>query len=336
MLRRTLLCAGAALVSAAAIGAAQGAAAQAPESFAVAIVGDDGLLVPVARFDGAAWEKIWAEPNAAVPASLEAVPTSWFPPDGRAPSQWHLWLVRDPQAAATPFEARTARVLTVERLAGAAARCQTQVALQTDYRGAGVASTEGSKRASTAGAKQTRTKAGVALSVASLRLEQAMSLAPDSPLASVAADRAALAFHRAEEDQIEILEPEVRKTLPPLAVRRTTKVVWTSIVRLGVAQAPAKIWYLEGETQYGAVVMTGHVWLQVDRDRETPDAEVVITDRDRREVRARLPLGVLRVGDRRFWIFETRHWESESYEIVEVSGQGQRPITLLEVAGVGC
>jgi hypothetical protein len=328
MLRRTLLRAAAAIVSGAAVGAAPGAAAQAPESFALAIVGEDGLLVPIARFDGTAWEKIWAEPNAAVPASLEAVPTSWFPPDGRPPSQWHLWLVRDPQAAATPFEARTARVLTVERPAGAVARCQTQVALQTDYRGGGVASAAGSTK--------TRTKAGVALSVASLRMEQATSLAPDSPLASVAADRAALAFHRAEEDQIEILEPEVRKTLPPLAVRRTTKVVWTSIARLGVAQAPAKIWYLEGETRYGSVVMTGHVWLQVDRDRETPDAEVVITDQDRREVRVRQPLGVLRVGDRRFWIFETQHWESESHEIVEVSGQGQRPLTLLEVAAGGC
>jgi hypothetical protein len=328
MLRRTLLRVGVVLVSAALVGAAPGAEAQAPESFAVAIVGEDGVLVPIARFDGTTWEKIWAEPDADVPASLEAVPKGWLPPDGRVPTQWHLWLLRDPQAAATPFEARTARVLTVERPAGADAHCQKQVGLQTDYRGPAAARP--------AGSTAVRAKAGVALSLPSLRIDQATSLEPGSPLTTVAADRAALAFHRAEEDQIEILEPEVRKTLPPLAVRRTTKVVWTSITRLGVAQAPAKIWYLEGETQYGPSHMVGHVWLQVDRDRETPDAEVVITDQDRKEVRSRLPLGVLRVGDRRFWIFETQHYESESYEIVEVSGQGQRPMALLEVAGGGC
>jgi hypothetical protein len=301
---------------------------QAPTAFAVAIVGDDGVLVPVARFDEGTWERIWRGPGkvADVPATLDAVPRTWYPPDGAIPAEWFLWLVDDPQVVLSPFDPRAARRVSIARPIVVKAACLDQVGLQTDYRGPG---TE-------AGGSSNRPKAGLALTTAAVRVEQATKVDPASAVAQPIAGRARLSFHRAEEEQIEVLEPAHQKLVPPFKERRALPVTWTSMVRLGATQAPSKTYYLEGEVRYGSIVMSGHVWMQMDGTREVTDAEVMITDADREAVRHRVPLGILRVGDRRFWVFQTAQHGRESYETVEVGGQGQRPLTLLEVAGGGC
>lgn len=327
MPRRVLLPATAAVLWLSSV--APAAVPQTPESFTVAVVGDDGVLVPFGRFDGSTWERVWSEPSPdpVVPASLEDVPKTSYPPDGRVPSQWFLWPTSDPKAATSPFEMRAARPVTLVRPTRVEARCLAQVGLVTDYDAASPRPADAMGR---------RSKAGVAVTLASLRVEQANVVGPESPLVKAILERAGTAFHRAEDDQIEVLEAEQRKIVPAFAVRRTVPVAWTAVVRLGVAQAPARTYYLEGETQYGSLVMTGHVWVQITADRETTDAEVMVTDRDRKESRHRVPLGILRMGDQRLWVFETDQWKHESYEIVEVSGQGLRPVSLLEVAGGGC
>jgi len=145
------------------------------------------------------------------------------------------------------------------------------------------------------------------------------------------------AFHRAEDDHLEILDARERPSLLPFAARRSVPVRWTKVVRLGTAQAPDRTYYLEGDVTYSpTAVMVGHVWMQISADRETTDAEVVLTDADHKLAKTRTPVGIIRAGDRRFWVFETDAWEHETYEIVEASGQGQRPLSLLEVAGGGC
>jgi hypothetical protein len=303
---------------------------QAAESFAAAIVSEDGLLVPFARFDGTTWERIWPEPGekAEAPPSLNA-PAAWFPPDGDVPATWHLWLLDDPRAAASPFEHRTGRVVKVEKADVFDAHCLKQVGLRVDYRGA----------ADRQPAPNTfpRKKAGVALSVESIRVDPATVLDPASPLARIVSDRASQAFHRAEEDHLEILDARERAQLPELKARRAAPVKWTKVMRLGTAQAPERTYYLEGEVAYSArSIMAGHVWVQIAGDRDTVDAEALLTDEDRKQGVRRVSIGVIRVGDRRFWVFETNSWEHETYEIVEASGQGQRPISLLEVAAGGC
>lgn len=302
---------------------------QTPASFAVAVVDAAGVLEPVAQFDGASWARIWDEPTpkADVPATLEKIPAAWFPPDGRIPSTWHLWLIDDPRAVAAPFEERVGQALTIGAPTVIHTGCLERVGLRTSYQ---------SPTPQAAGSDRRPDKVALALTQPSIRVEQATLLQPDSPLIATLLDRAAPAFHRAEEDQLELLEAAARKDVPAFAARRTAPVRWTRAIRLGVAQAPRRTFYLEGEAVYGAIVMTGHVWVQIDRDRDTLDAEVAVTDTDRKEVRVRTPLGVLRLGERRFWVFDVRAWEHALYEIVEVSGQGARPATLLEVSAGGC
>jgi hypothetical protein len=306
------------------------ARSQEPGGFALAVVDTAGVLEPVARFDGTTWERIWDEPKpkADLPVALDRIPAAWFPPDGRVPTLWYLWLVDDPRAISAPFEERSGQPLTTGAPVLLRVGCQERIALGSNDRGA--ASQE------TSGGDAPRLKAGVALTDKAIRVEQATILRPDAPLLQSVTDRAVAAFHRAEEDQLELLEPAARKGVPAFSARRTAPVRWTRAVRLGVAQAPRRTFYLEGEAVYGAIVMTGHVWVQIDRDRDTLDAEVALTDPDRKEVRLRTPLGVLRVGDRRFWMFDVRVWEHVLYEIVEASGQGARPATVLEVPAGGC
>ena len=298
-----------------------------PVAFALAVVDAAGVLEPVARFDGTTWERIWDEPKpkTTTPASLDQVPPDLFPPDGRVRPEWHLWLIADPRAISAPFEERAALPITVSAPIVLRVGCTERMALASSYRADPPADGDAH-----------RVKAGVALSEKGLHVEQPILLPPDSPLLTTITDRAVSAFHRAEEDQLELLEPFARREVPPFAARRTAPVKWTRGVRLGVAQAPRRTYYLEGETAYGAVVMTGHVWVQIDRERDTLDAEVALTDPGRKEVRVRTPLGVVRAGDRRFWVFEVQVWEHAFYEIVEASGQGGRPATLVEAPAGGC
>jgi hypothetical protein len=305
--------------------------AQEPQAFDAAVVTEEGLLTPFARFDGATWERLWREPGEK-PASAPSlpVPREWYPPDGQAPKTWHLWLMDDPRAAASPFEQRAARALAVHGLEVFPAHCLSQVGLRVDYRGPDarqVPANQFPKR-----------KAGIALSVGSPRIDPPTVIEPDSPLAKVVLDRATQPFHRAEEDQIEILDARERTKLqiPPFTTRRGLPVKWTRVTRVGTAQASERVYYLEGEVEYSSsAIMSGHVWVQMSGGRDTVDADVVLTDSDRKLARSRTALGVIRAGDRRFWIFETSQWEHETYEVIEVSG-GQRPSSLLEVAAGGC
>lgn len=298
-----------------------------PVPFAVAIVDAAGVVEPIARFDGASWERIWDEPapKAQPPATLDQIPAAWFPPDGRLPSAWFLWLVNDPRAISAPFEERAGLPIGVTDAVVLRIGCTERVVLASAYRAAPMPDGDAH-----------RVKAGVALTENAIRVEQPTVLSPDSPLVTTITERALSAFHRAEEDQLELLEPPARKDVPSFAARRALPVKWTRAVRLGVAQAPRRTYYLEGETAYGAIVMTGHVWVQIDRERDTLDAEVALTDPGRKEVRVRTPLGVLRAGERRFWVFEVKVWEHAFYEIVEASGQGGRPATVVEAQAGGC
>jgi hypothetical protein len=310
-----------------------GVASQAsvPEPFALAVVREDGILVPIARFDATEWQRIWAEPAERLvpPASLQDVPATWFSPDGHVPGHWYLWLIVDPRAAASPFEARAATPVTIAQPVEFNAHCLSQIGLKSDYRGA-------EERQGDA-ASFPKPKAGLALTRPSVRVEQTTMVDVSSALAKAVSDRAIVAFHRAEDDHLENLESAERVGLRPFAERRAVPVRWTKMARLGTAQAPSRTYYLEGEIAYSPrSVMTGHVWIQIDGGRETTDAEAVLTDEDQKESKTRSPLGVVRVGDRRFWIFETSQWESEAYEIIEVAGAGRAPVMLIEIGAGGC
>jgi hypothetical protein len=98
------------------------AGAQRP-SFTLAVLRQDGVLIPFATFDGQ-WRNHWPEPRPAfeVPIALDDVDRSWWP-DQRPQVQWALWL---PDGRQQP--------LTALGPAWIRAQCLANIGLRTDYR----------------------------------------------------------------------------------------------------------------------------------------------------------------------------------------------------------
>ena len=95
-----------------------------PQRFTLAIVGDDGRLVPFAAYDGGRWEKAWpeADEEPGGTPTLDNVPSVWRTRGDPVPL---VWQVR-PATGASPVQAHVKGVGNVE------AHCGVQAALTTD------------------------------------------------------------------------------------------------------------------------------------------------------------------------------------------------------------
>jgi hypothetical protein len=87
--------------------------------FMVGVLQSDGVLIPVARFEAGEWTAPWPEGDGVAPASLAAVPDSWWP--GFSGRTW---------SASLPGGSRA---LTLLQPTTIAAGCQKVVGLKTDY-----------------------------------------------------------------------------------------------------------------------------------------------------------------------------------------------------------
>jgi hypothetical protein len=98
------------------------ARAQRP-SFTLAVLRQDGILLPFATYDGR-WKNYWPEPRPTfeVPISLEDVEDSWWP-DKKPQVDWTLWL---PDGESRPLKALVP--------AWVRAQCLANIGLRTDYR----------------------------------------------------------------------------------------------------------------------------------------------------------------------------------------------------------
>jgi hypothetical protein len=238
----------------------------------------------------------------------------------RSAGTWHAWLLDDPAVKASPFAPRTPRAIVAE----GEGRCGR----------AGTVPTGGEPGEAVA----------VATSEAGVRVDLLTPLPPDSDLGRWITERAAAPFHRAEEDSLSVAQDELPGGFPRFAVRRTLPIVWTRIVRHGLAQAATRAYYLEGRKEYeafsgrvdvGRIRTTGHVFVQVASGRETADAEVDLSDVDGKQSVFRTPLAVIRAGASDYWLFAVRSYGASTYEVIDVSGPSRRPLVVLQ-APAGC
>ncbi|BCS33960.1 hypothetical protein TBR22_A31880 [Luteitalea sp. TBR-22] len=97
------------------------AAAQAPSTFTVAVVRDDGIVLPVATHDRGRWRTPWPGPakEAEVPVRLEDCPLAWWGLPS-APTAWTLFV---------PGE--TPRTFRMDRITWVPWYCQQQVVLHS-------------------------------------------------------------------------------------------------------------------------------------------------------------------------------------------------------------
>jgi hypothetical protein len=288
---------------------AQSAPAPAPATagpVTVALVRGNRTLQPLARLDGGAWAEL-APAGAAGP--------------------WRLWLFDDPVVRTSPFTARTARAVT----AGAAPEATPCLP---------VAGLEGDSAPGAAAAAPI----GLALTGTDARPDLPVAVPVDSELGRALGTRAALAFHRAEDDTLTLEAEELPAGFPRFSARRERPVTWTRIVRQGFAQGTTKTYYLEGQKDYegfkgrtdiGRIRTTGHVFVRLAADRETVDAEVDLSDVDGRQSVFRTPLAIVAWPERAIWLFTVRSLDDTHLEIMELAPGSGRPHTVWQGAD-GC
>lgn len=281
----------------------------APGDAGLAIVRSDGRLQPLATLGADDWA-----PLAAADAT----------------GGWNLWLFDDPVLKTSPFAARKARAVSAAADAGGA--CLPLSGIEN-----GILPAAG-------GTAAPPSPVGLALRGTDVRPDLPVAIAADSALGEQLTARAGAAFHRAEDETLTLEAEQLPAGFPRFAVRRERPITWTLIARHGLVQAAAKTYYLEGRKDYeafrgrtdiGQIRTTGHVFVQMDGDRVTIDAEVDLSDVDGVQSLFRTPLAVVGSTGRAMWLFAVRGPDGAHFEIVELTPGTSRPRSVWQ-APDGC
>lgn len=287
-------------------GAMASAVAGAAGDIDVAIVRADGRLQPLATLGADTWTPLAA---------------------GEASGGWHLWLFDDPVVKASPFAARSARA--VSAAADAAVTCLPLSGLE-----AGLLPAAAAAPAAATGPTALPAPIGLALRGTEVRPDVPVAIAADSDLGRQLTARAGAAFHRAEDETLTLEAERLPAGFPRFASRRERPVTWTVMVRHGLAQGAAKTYYLEGRKDYegfrgrtdiGQIRTTGHVFVKMDGERVTIDAEVDLSDVEGSQSLFRTPLAVVGLPARAVWLFAARGPDGAHLEIVELTPGTSRP-----------
>jgi hypothetical protein len=284
-----------AVAAAVLVGAAAAAAPR--DAFAVGVLRRDGIVLPFAAFDGKRWSTPWPGPAAdvTIPIDLRAVPKRW----------WGLGSILDAWQIVVSQAVRTARVVQPDWVD---IQCARYIGLRTDYQPAVPAPPRST---------QPYPKDGLALSpphdvepidIVSMAANELRGLLP--------------VVHDAFNDA----EREVESHFGHPIGRRA---------REGIAPAPEavyaygdspRVYYVEavrayrrlGETECAAIG-SGTGWFV--RDASGVRALTMVVDVlncDREAASYMLPLGVVRVNDRIYWLAQFSGWGHERYVVLEV------------------
>jgi len=271
-----------------------------PDAFALGIMRRDGVVIPFTAFDGKRWTRAWPGPTTNdldVPVSLASVPKRWWGPTGPA-AEWQVW---------TGAEPRTVRVFQPDWID---VHCARQIALRTDYR---------STELPPPPTEQPYPKDGLAVWPAR-RVERIEIVAPSAPDGVALQGAVRDAFNRAERDTAgrygHPIKEKTRETIEP------------NIEAIYAFGASPRFFYVEAARGYRSdsqradecVLSFGTGWfLQSGSDAPRRiDMAVDILRCDRYGATYMLPLGIVRAGDRLFWIAQYSGWDHERFVVVEL------------------
>jgi hypothetical protein len=294
--------AGALVAGVAATRTAARAAVETP-AFTVGVLRRDAIIVPFATYDGKKWRADWPEPKDKydVPINLSGVPKGWWGPIGPRET-WQAW---------TPDDApRLLRVLQPDWFA---AHCQRLIGLRTDYR---------SRERPPPLMVRPYPKDGLAVSPPQ-PFEHIRIVAAGDPERTLLAPVVAETFNRTERDLAKrgdghpIPQADREKRGPAI------EAVYTASSDPGVLYVEAAREYRGGDRPSAdcRAVAFGGGWFARDHNgRYAPlNTYVMVLDCDRKLASYMLPLGVVRVADRTFWLAQFSGWEGEQYEVLEIT-----------------
>lgn len=266
-------------------------------AFGVGVLRRDGIIVPFAAFDGKHWIDNWPLPalEPQVPISVRDVPKGWWGPTAPLES-WQAWIAGEPKS------------LRVVQPDWVEAACTRQVGLRTDYKPAQPPPTD---------SEQPYPKDGLAVS-------------PPQPVEPVAVVRLESAEARALIPMVlKVFNTEERKIEDryghPVS-RRAREGREPDIEAIyGFGEHP-RIYYVEATRTYRmlghadcAGLAFGTIWFAGEgtQVREL-DSAVDLMRCDRVGASYMLPLGVMQVGGKQYWLAQFAGFDHERYVVVEI------------------
>ncbi len=286
-------------LSACAVLAASLGAADAPRgAFGIGVLRRDGAIIPFAAYDGKRWSSPWPSPqlDLLVPITLGAVPTRWWGPT-RPLEEWQAWT------------AAGARALRVTQPDWVDVHCVRQISLRTDYR---------PPQPPPPRTEQPYPKDGLAVSPAQ-PVEPIAILPPHDAEARSLLPVLTEAFNRAER----VVEEHYSH---PIA-RRAREGVQPTIEAVYAFGTTPRVYYVESTRPYRQLGQSpgecealafGTGWFV--RDASGVRSQMMTADLlacDRAGASYMLPLGAMRVADRRFWIAQFSGWHHERFVVLE-------------------
>jgi hypothetical protein len=276
-----------------------GLAADSRIAFAVGVLRRDGIVLPFAVFDGKRWSAPWAPPDRdlAVPIDLRAVPRRWWGV-GAPLDMWTLKLARGTQ---------TARVVQPDWVD---VHCGRYIGLRTDYQAAAPVPPR---------SEQPYPKDGLAISPPH-DVEPVEIVAPDSNELRSLLPLVQGSFNEAER------QVESRYGHP--IKRRAREGLMPTIEAVYAYGDTRRIYYIEATRSYRqlgqasgecAGIGSGTGWFV--RDGSGARALTMVVDLlncDREAASYMLPLGVVRLDNRLYWLAQFSGWDHERYVVLEV------------------
>jgi hypothetical protein len=288
-----------ALAAAAVLVTGVSAADAARDTFGVGILRRDGIIIPFGAFDGRKWSANWPKPalDLTVPISLSAIPSKWWgptPPLG-------TWQVT------TANGASLVRVLQPDWVD---VHCARQIGLRTDYR---------PPKLPPPPSEQPYPKDGLA--VAPPHEMNRIEVVPNTgDEARALTEEMHRAFNEAER------KTEGRHGHP--VERRAREGVQPDFEAIYAWGQTPRIYYVEAARPYRqfgqyvgecAGIGFGTGWFLRDSSGvRTVTMVVDVLNCDRDFASYMLPLGVLRLNDRTFWLAQFSGYDHERYVVLEI------------------
>ncbi|HEY2906183.1 MAG TPA: hypothetical protein VGJ29_09805 [Vicinamibacterales bacterium] len=270
-----------------------------PRAFTVGVLRRDGVVIPIAAFDGKRWEAVWPDPQSdpEVPIDLRNVPKKWWGPAG----PFDAWQALTAAPAPVTLHVRQPDLVP--------AHCLRQVGLRTDYRPA---------EPPPPFDERPYPKDGIAVAPPRQvdRIEILGARSPEwtefLPLVDQGFNKIENGLGGPDESSI---KRELRKATKP-----TIEAIYAygSDPRVYVVEAAREYWS-EPKINECLAVAFGHVWLVREHGVVKPlKSTVDVQGCDRPNARYMLPFGVIEAGGHLFWIAQFAGWDVESYEVIEI------------------
>jgi hypothetical protein len=305
-----------------------GTLGRSPERFIVAIVRQDGIVVPFASYSHGKWSNPWPNPDQDLDlkvSSLDKVPEAWL---DASPRISRTWFEHSASISAQP--------LTVVKVVQFEAHCQRQWGL---FPAKAVQPTPSYHCGFP--------NPAIAIDTP-LEVESMVRLTPKDIEARRLLATLQPFINQMESAQVEtaareqsVREGRLRYSGHPLDVaeRRKIPVTLTKVYRTQTEIQGSWTYYVEAEKRYPngcpALTLWGGWVMKDSSGRLTPVGDgVAVTDCDAKGVNFSEPMGALLVQGQNFIVMQSHGWEDETYSILKVSKFQIKPA--LTVRGGGC